>query len=278
MASNNASASSVTPESLAAAIAADGLSPAPGGPGQPSGTEQLRIAGLTGVDLGLEIAGPGSRSYAFLIDWQIRLLLALGWFGVMLLLRDLGPAFLGHAKPIYIAGLPALALYLLYHPVLEVLMRGRTPGMRRAGLRLVTRNGGIPGVGPLLIRNVFRLIDCLPSLYLVGLLCCFVTRQRVRIGDLAAGTLLVVDAQQRLPTSALQAVAHGALTPQAAELIEELLERWPSLVPEQRTALARELLERVGDHDETPAPAGHSENWQLRERLRRVLASRQADR
>ena len=271
MAANSASASSSTSESLSAATAADDLRP---GAGAGSGIEQLRIAGLTGVDLGLEIAGPGSRSYAFLIDWHIRVLLALGWFGAAVLLRDLLGIVVSRAQVGAIGVLPALALYLLYHPVLEVVTRGRTPGMRRAGLRLVMRNGGTPGIGPLLIRNVFRLIDCLPSFYLVGLLCCFITRQRVRIGDLAAGTLLVVDAQQRLPASALQAVAQGALTPEAAELIEDLLERWPSLVPEQRTALARGLLARVGDHDDTAAPDGHSENWQLRERLRRVLASR----
>jgi uncharacterized RDD family membrane protein YckC len=237
--------------------------------------EQLRIAGLTGVDVGLQIAGPGSRSYAFLIDWQIRLLLALGWLGLVVVLRDLAsPQLLAHVPLGYVGGLPALALYLLYHPVLEVAMRGRTPGMRRAGLRLVTRSGGTPGIGALLIRNVFRLIDCLPSFYVVGLLCCFITRERVRIGDLAAGTLLIVDARQHLPAAALQAVAQGALTPQMAELIEELLERWPSLVPEQQAALARGLLARVGDQDDSAPPEAHSENAQLRERLRRVLRRR----
>jgi uncharacterized RDD family membrane protein YckC len=260
--------------SLSSATSAHALSPR-----EDPGIERLRIAGLTGVDVGLEIAGPGSRSHAFFTDWCIRVLLALGWVGIILFLRDTGAsAFLGHAKLAYIAGLPALALYLLYHPVLEVAMRGRTPGKRSAGLRLVTRSGGTPGSGALLIRNVFRLIDCLPSLYLVGLMCCFITRQRVRIGDLAAGTLLVVDAQQPLPAAALQAVAQGTLTPQAAELIEELLERWLSLVPAQRSALARDLLARVAEHDDNAADPGQSDDWQLRERLRRVLASRQTGR
>ena len=43
-------------------------------------------------------------------------------------------------------------------------MRGRTPGKRIAGVRLVTREGDIPGVGALLLRNVFRLLDSLPAL------------------------------------------------------------------------------------------------------------------
>ena len=48
-------------------------------------------------------------------------------------------------------------------------MRGRTPGKRMAGVRIVARDGGAPSVGALLVRNVFRLIDSLPLLYGVGL-------------------------------------------------------------------------------------------------------------
>jgi hypothetical protein len=41
--------------------------------------DQVRVQGATGVDLTLRIAGPGNRSYAFIIDWHLRLLLALAW-------------------------------------------------------------------------------------------------------------------------------------------------------------------------------------------------------
>src|SRR5690606_4225634 len=89
--------------------------------------------------------------------------------------------------------LPATALYLLYHPVLEVLMRGRTPGKRMAGVRIVKRDGGVPGSVALLVRNIFRLIDFLPFFYFVGLVTTMLTRHCVRLGDIAAGTLLVYD-------------------------------------------------------------------------------------
>ena len=65
--------------------------------------------------------------------------------------------------------LPALAIYFLYHPVLELAMRGRTPGKRSAGIHVVTRDGSAPSAGALLVRNVFRLIDSLPVAYGVGL-------------------------------------------------------------------------------------------------------------
>jgi uncharacterized RDD family membrane protein YckC len=235
--------------------------------------DELHISGLTGVDIGLSIAGPGSRSYAFVVDWHIRVLVALAWFAIVLfLVRIEGmPLSLG-----YLGGLPALAIYLLYHPLLEVLTHGRTPGMRRAGVRLVTRGGGTPGIGALLIRNVFRLIDTLPALYLLGLVCCFLTRERVRIGDLAAGTLLVLDAPGRLPSSALAAVARGGLTPAAAELIEDLLERWDALDAQHRITLAHTVLARMKEPVSDAGGSAGEDAWQLRERLRRLLAERAA--
>ena len=60
-------------------------------------------------------------------------------------------------------------MYFLYHFALEIAMHGRTPGKRMAGIHIVTREGGSPGAGALLTRNVFRLVDSLPLLYGVGL-------------------------------------------------------------------------------------------------------------
>src|SRR6185437_10103775 len=98
------------------------------------------------------------------------------------------------SNPIMLALMIGAGLtYFLYHPVLEVTMRGRTPGKRMAGVRIVTAEGDMAGIGALMMRNLFRLIDSLPMFYLVGLVCCFVTQQRVRFGDIAAGTVLVLD-------------------------------------------------------------------------------------
>src|ERR687898_887618 len=62
-----------------------------------------------------------------------------------------------------------------------------------AGVRLVTHSGGTPLIGAYLIRNVFRLIDSFPVFYGLGLILTMLTRNHVRVGDLAAGTLLVYD-------------------------------------------------------------------------------------
>lgn len=238
--------------------------------------EHLEVAGLTGVDLDLPIAGPGSRSYAFIIDWHIRLLLALAWLAAgWILLRVLGLGLKrdtgGPTSPLALAfWLPPVLIYGLYHPVLEVLMRGRTPGKRMAGVRIVTRQGARPSTAALLIRNVFRLLDGLPFMYLTGLVSCVVTRDRVRIGDLAAGTVLVLEDADAVRTlERIATAAPAGLDPRVAELVHELLERWGSLVPAQRLSLGRTALRRVGGID--PATVDAFSETELRQRLVLVL-------
>lgn len=235
--------------------------------------ERLALAGPKGVAVGVEIAGPGSRSYAFLIDWHIRLLLALAWFAAAWipdrLLHD-APASGPHFWLVVL--LPALAIYFLYHPVIELLLQGRTPGKRLVGLRLVTRSGGIPGPGALLVRNVWRLLDCLPGFYLLGLVCCFLSKQRLRLGDLAAGTLLVVEPS--IPAAEPLALTLPQTLPgRMPQLIEELLQRWAVLEPAQRAKLARALLARVPVHarPSPPATLRADEDAALREQLRALL-------
>jgi uncharacterized RDD family membrane protein YckC len=235
--------------------------------------EQLRIAGLTGVEITLDIAGAGSRTYAFVIDWHIRLLLAIAWYVSALEFCRVFAGTHTFKSLMLFTGVPAACIYFFYHPVLEVLLRGRTPGKRMAGVRIVTRNGGTPSVGALIIRNVFRLLDAAPALYLIGLLCCLLTAQRVRIGDMAAGTLLVrEEASSAKSLSQLGTlVAQSGLAPEAVELIDDLLQRWHSLEPGHRGALARAVLLRVDD-TLTPDALAHAGDTELRQRLQGQLA------
>jgi uncharacterized RDD family membrane protein YckC len=211
--------------------------------------EPLFVQSATGVDLTLRLAGPGNRSYAFVIDWHIRLLIAGAW----LLIADyaLKLSLSPRSPDALITLLPAAIIYFLYHPILEVAMRGLTPGKRIAGLVLVDRTGGTPGTASLLIRNVFRLIDGLPGLYVVGLVCCIFTAHRVRIGDMAAGTLLVLDdAAAAQSLTRLEKLAAGSHLPlDALELVDQVLDRWPTLEPGNRVQIARSLLARLESSD-----------------------------
>jgi uncharacterized RDD family membrane protein YckC len=215
--------------------------------------QQLRIDSATGIDVSLALAGAGARSYAFVVDWHIRVVLALAWYGGGTLLynylRDgelsVAPPLGTNARFFGAVLVPALVLYFLYHPVLELLMRGTTPGKRLAGLRVVRRDGGAPGAGALLVRNVFRMIDSLPVAYGLGLTLVALSREHVRCGDMAAGTLLVYEMPSQGFTLTPASTA-GALDVATAELLAELLARWAGLEVAARAALARSLLKRCG--------------------------------
>jgi uncharacterized RDD family membrane protein YckC len=216
-----------------------------------SGPPAITLQSVTGVDVELRIAGAGSRSYAFVIDWHIRLVLALAWVLLFqLLFGNLWNPFGIELPTGWAAGLswiPAILIYFLYHPVLELATRGRTPGKRIAGVRIVSRSGDIPGAGALLVRNVFRLVDSLPFTYLLGLAVVIFTRHHVRIGDLAAGTVLVHDDSANAGSfaSLREGATDNRLSVQSVDLIVELLDRWEVLDDARRCDIARALIARV---------------------------------
>lgn len=215
--------------------------------------DQLNIPSVTGTDLTFDVAGPGGRSYAFIIDWHIRLLVALAYFlaatlsytGTVSWFDDVDNALTGY---FYFVSLPAMIIYFFYHPVLEILMDGRTPGKRIAGVRVVTADGQSPGVGAHLVRNIFRLVDSLPIAYVIGITTTLFTKNNVRLGDLAAGTLLIYDhADEKAALKDVEAVSGSDVGLERAELVQELIERWGSLDSATRFNLGRKLLSQMGN-------------------------------
>jgi len=237
----------------------------------------LTVDSVTGIDVSLPLAGPGARATAFLIDWIVRLLLALAWFVVAALLYNgrlsLAPPATNDAGWFGGVAAPASGIYFLYHPIIELVMRGSTPGKRMGGVRIVTRDGGVPGAGALLVRNVFRLIDSVPMFYGLGLITVMLSRENLRIGDMAAGTLLVFDREDTLlPATAATGQHSGRLDAAGAEIVAELLERWPRLSPEARARLARKLLARYG---EDPGDLGDAAEDAWRAHLQRLTDERE---
>lgn len=212
----------------------------------------------------LEIAGVGARSYAFVLDWHIRLLAALVWiYLAAFLFYDLSvfstmfEENTANAAAAWVVFLPAAIVYFFYHPILEIAMHGSTPGKRAAGVRLMTLEGFTPGIGSILIRNIFRLIDSLPGVYTVGLTVAIFTRNHVRIGDIAAGTVLVYEkdtGKQSLSDVAQQSL-NSSLSPENYDLLLELLERWQELDKQQRIHLGQQFLNRISDEFLTEDPA-----------------------
>ena len=208
----------------------------------------LVVDSVTGVDLALPVAGPGVRSYAFLIDWVIRAILFTAWYGVAAVIYNRHWTFIAPLSPdakwFVLVVMPAAVMYFLYHFVLEIAMHGQTPGKRMAGVHIVTREGGSPGVGALLTRNVFRLVDSMPLLYGVGLITALATRDHVRVGDMAAGTLLVYERPDIALPELIAPNGERTLRSSDTEIIAELLLRWPHLDSEARQSLATTILSR----------------------------------
>jgi uncharacterized RDD family membrane protein YckC len=225
--------------------------------------ELINIRNTDATSRTFEIAGVGARSYAFVLDWHIRLLVALVWIYLSaFLMYDLSVfATVLTENPANTAGLvifmPAIAVYFLYHPVLEIVMQGTTPGKQMAGVHLITHSGAAPGFGRILIRNLLRLIDGIPGVYTVGLLVAIFTRNHVRIGDIVAGTILVYEdnKEQRTLANKLQPSLNSGLSRENQGLLLELLERWQQLDKKQRIHLAQQFLAKTGDDFRSDDPA-----------------------
>ena len=216
----------------------------------------MTIDSADALHYSLEIAGVGVRTYAFVIDWHIRLLFALLWIFVgmtlMTNINDIGELFsdeTDNTATAIIIFLPAAIGYFFYHPILEILMQGRTPGKRIAGVRLVTAQGHIPSIGSLLIRNIFRIIDSLPAIYTVGLIVCIFTKDHVRIGDMAAGTILIYENRTSSTISDIvEQTLNTTIPAEDYELLLDIIERWGQLQPDNRLQLGHQFLRKI-NHD-----------------------------
>ncbi|WP_347901683.1 RDD family protein [Pseudomonas purpurea] len=163
-----------------------------------------------GVDLPLRPAGLMPRALAFSIDLAFRgLILGL----LFIALVSLGELGLG------LGSILLLVVSWLYMVLFEVLNQGRSPGKQIMGLRVVRDDGTPIDWGPSLTRNLLRFVDMLPFGYFFGALSCLQHPTFKRLGDLAAGTL-VIYREQPLTRPKLPA-AQARHAPFALSLIEQ---------------------------------------------------------
>jgi len=160
--------------------------------------DHIIIATPEGIELQLVLAGAGSRFIACVIDMALQLMLialaALAAYGLL----DNG---IGHA----LFAIAAFVVLYLYFILFEVLAGGRTPGKRVTHLRVVRARGTPVDVPASAIRNLVRVIDLLPGTYLIGLASILLTERNQRLGDLAAGTLVIRDTSSRRSRAARRA-------------------------------------------------------------------------
>ena len=169
-----------------------------------------------GIHLEAQVVGPIPRILAFTIDLVIR--------GIILAVLSIASIPLGMGGVGGVGGgfflIILFVIEWLYPVLFELLARGQTPGKKLLGIAVVNDDLSPVTLGTSLIRNLLRTIDFLPMFYLAGIVTMLSNRRFQRLGDLAAGTLvisisksaqaaIVKDVLPRAPATRLAAPALG---------------------------------------------------------------------
>jgi uncharacterized RDD family membrane protein YckC len=222
------------------------------------------------IDLAYDVAGIGSRFLAATLDLLVvialLILIAVGAVAV----GQFGDAGATLATVLF----TTLTFVLIwgYYVVFETVWRGQTPGKRALEIRVLKTSGQPIGFVDALIRNIVRVVDFLPVAYGIGVLSMFISSESRRLGDYAAGTIVVKEREKvalRDLMASRVAVLPGAeqppigesdpeelawnlraLTPHDVHVVTELLTRAPSIPPQVRDRIASEVApivaERIG--------------------------------
>jgi uncharacterized RDD family membrane protein YckC len=163
--------------------------------------DQINIDTPELVSIEMPLAGIGSRFIALLVDYLI-------WFAGLLIVvlasSVVIPAIhaFDRVSETWAEAVVIFLIFLLnwgYFTLFEAFWNGRTPGKRVARIRVIQRSGRAIGLFESMARNLIRYVDQLPFFYAVGVISMFVTKQHQRLGDLAAGTLVVRDREIETP-------------------------------------------------------------------------------
>ena len=210
------------------------------------------------VVLSYTVAGVGSRASAALIDAGLCVFgFVVVIIGLAVFMRSAGGVVRGLAVP-WVIALIILAQFVIlwgYYVLFEALADGQTPGKRIQRLRVV-RDGGLSVTfSASAVRNLVRIIDMQPGLlYGVGLTSLLVNAQGKRLGDIAAGTMVVKEelitqpvtdsAPDAAQSDGQPATLHAALTDAEYEVLDRFWQRRMELDVTRRNAFANQLAAR----------------------------------
>ncbi len=225
------------------------------------------------VTFGYEVAGIGSRFLAALVDTIVILLLQalVNIITVFVINIFLGVDTLPEELQVWVAAIFGLLAFILlwgYYILFEMSWNGQSLGKRWVGLRVIKTDGTPVTLIESLIRNLIRLVDFLPLSYGLGVVTMFVSNQSRRLGDLAAGTLVIHD-QKPVILEALREnnslvsdkitispetnrLPLERLDQQHWQVIEAFLSRRAELT--NRTKLGGKILQDLYKHMALPAP------------------------
>jgi uncharacterized RDD family membrane protein YckC len=216
--------------------------------------DKLTIETPEQIPLEFPLAGIGSRFLAIALDM---LLQGLGFLLIIFIAELLLPtaarftprAWTWAAAIFFLVG---FVLYSGYYALFEVFWNGQTPGKRLVRIRVIGDSGRPITVYEAVARNLLRIVDQLPGLYVVGIISIFLTARNKRLGDIVAGTVVVHEKAMQEVQPDFGAGAAAAVMPPGLqisadelELIERFLQRRYDLAPAVRQASAEQIAARL---------------------------------
>jgi uncharacterized RDD family membrane protein YckC len=227
-------------------------------------SRQVSIVTPENAEITYELAGLGSRMVACLIDTLVQVAVALGLL-IPFLIASMAGLISGRALSQvsgWVMALAVFGLFLLvwgYYLGYEATRNGQTIGKRAVRIRVVRDNGQPIDFSCAAVRNLMRYIDFLPAGYSVGVISVLFSPTYRRLGDYAAGTMVVrerLDKPQAQQAQPVNPEAEGfdgdlsALSKNDCEAIRRFVDRRRELAPEVQTDLARRMatpiLEKLG--------------------------------
>lgn len=232
------------------------------------------------VQLHADVAGIGSRSIALIVDTLIQAVVLVPVLFVLL-----GDGVGGTVEVIAISALVFIVLWL-YYPAFETFRRGQTPGKRLQHIRVVRTNGQPASLASIVVRNLVRIVDVflLPFLAVVSMV---VTRRGQRLGDLAAGTMVIRERALPIPQvqplraprqAGVATLDTSRLTAHDYTVLRTFLARRRSLDEKAREQLAARLAARVREQLGERPEAAPLSNEQLIEAAAQSFRERFTDR
>jgi uncharacterized RDD family membrane protein YckC len=200
-----------------------------------------RVATPEGIELTLRLAGPVPRALAWSVDFLLRAAVVLV---VSLIASRFGRAGTG------VVLITAFFVEWLLPAWFEAMWSGQTPGKRMFRLAVLNDDGTPVRWPGALTRNLLRAADFLPFLYGVGLITMLMNRDFKRLGDLAAGTVVVYQAEKVEATRAIPPAPPQtppvSLSPEEQRAVLELAERSATFTRERFEELAELPTPLVG--------------------------------
>jgi uncharacterized RDD family membrane protein YckC len=229
--------------------------------------DKLTIETPEQTSLEFPLAGIGSRFLALALDMllQIAAYIVLGLTAALIASAGI-LGFLGKQWGFAVLIFVGFAVQFGYFSLFEIFWNGQTPGKRWTHLRVIQDSGRPITPYDAILRNLLRIVDSLPSLYAVGVVTMLISRENKRIGDYAAGTVVVHEKPLQgvnsiwsaaAPASApgISTIASVQLTGDELQLIETFFERRASLDPDVRRSMARQIAQRLAERLNVPADA-----------------------